>query len=335
MAQAVAQAAVLLARRVVRAELHTHPEHVAEAAQQAVNAVLLSARHIRVMVHPDDHALVAAGAAEALQARGARLLPHRRHRARRLPDRIRPGPDRRAHRTAAGHRPRPCSAASCPGTTTPAAAHELDATRAAARGHAPALAALPGRPAGLRRAAAAAGQQRHAGARHRPGARSRRRARAGGLDVRGACRRPTRRAGRSGGLQRRPRLPHAHRRTAGPDQRRTGGAAPAAARGAALRHREPPVAAQRGPRPAPADGRRPARPRRRRAWPAAGPAGPAAPHPHRADGAPRHQRDGPRPGAPAAGHRRARHQRAAHRRPRPAPRACSPAPAWARACCWA
>jgi flagellar assembly protein FliH len=29
-----------------------------------------------VIVHPDDHALVAAGAAEALQARGARLLPH-------------------------------------------------------------------------------------------------------------------------------------------------------------------------------------------------------------------------------------------------------------------
>ncbi len=76
MAQAVAQASVMLARRVVRAELQTRPEHVAEVAQQAVNAVLLSARHIRVMVHPDDHALVAAGAAEALQARGARLLQH-------------------------------------------------------------------------------------------------------------------------------------------------------------------------------------------------------------------------------------------------------------------
>jgi len=75
MAQAVAQAAVLLARRIVRGELQTRPEHVAEVAQQAVNAVLLSARHIRVMVHPDDLALVAAGAAEALQARGARLLP--------------------------------------------------------------------------------------------------------------------------------------------------------------------------------------------------------------------------------------------------------------------
>ncbi len=74
MAQAIAQAAVLLARRVVRAEIETKAEHVAEAATQAVNAVLQSARHIRVLVHPEDHALVAAGAAEALEARGARLI---------------------------------------------------------------------------------------------------------------------------------------------------------------------------------------------------------------------------------------------------------------------
>ena len=74
MAQAVAQAAVMLARRVVRTEIETRPEHVAEAATQAVNAVLQSARNIRVLVHPQDHALVAAGAAEALEARGARLL---------------------------------------------------------------------------------------------------------------------------------------------------------------------------------------------------------------------------------------------------------------------
>lgn len=75
-ARAVANAAVLLARRVVCAELHAHPEHVAQVAQQAVNAVLLTARHIRVQVHPDDHELVATGAAEVLQARGARLLPN-------------------------------------------------------------------------------------------------------------------------------------------------------------------------------------------------------------------------------------------------------------------
>ena len=54
MAQAVAQAAVMLARRVVRAEIHTRPEHVAEVATQAVNAVLQSARHIRVLVHPQS-----------------------------------------------------------------------------------------------------------------------------------------------------------------------------------------------------------------------------------------------------------------------------------------
>ena len=48
----------------------------------------------------------------------------------------------------------------------------------------------------------------------------------------------------------------------------------------------------------------------------------------RTDAAPPHQRDGPRPGAPAAGHRRARHQHAADRRPASA-WACSPAPAWA------
>lgn len=73
MAQAIADAAVQLARRVVRAELAVRPEVVAEAAQQAVQAVLLSARHIRVRVHPDDLPLVAQGAADTLAARGARL----------------------------------------------------------------------------------------------------------------------------------------------------------------------------------------------------------------------------------------------------------------------
>lgn len=74
MARAVSQSALLLAQRVLRAELRSHPEQVVEAATQAVNTVLQSARQIRVLVHPDDHALVAAGAAEVLQARGARLV---------------------------------------------------------------------------------------------------------------------------------------------------------------------------------------------------------------------------------------------------------------------
>jgi flagellar assembly protein FliH len=43
-------------------------------ATEAVNNVLMSARHITVQVHPLDLPLVAEGAEEALQARGARLL---------------------------------------------------------------------------------------------------------------------------------------------------------------------------------------------------------------------------------------------------------------------
>ena len=74
MADGVARSATLLARQVVRSELATRPELVAQVAQDAVNAVLLSARHISVSVHPQDHALIAEGASEALAARGARLL---------------------------------------------------------------------------------------------------------------------------------------------------------------------------------------------------------------------------------------------------------------------
>ena len=74
MAQAIGEAALALARGVVRAELQARPRLVAEAAQQALAAVLLSARHIRVRVHPDDLPLVEAGAGEALAARDARLV---------------------------------------------------------------------------------------------------------------------------------------------------------------------------------------------------------------------------------------------------------------------
>jgi len=73
-ATSVAKSATSLARQVVRSELQARPELVATVAADAVNTVLMSARHIRVLVHPDDHALVAAGAADALAARGARLL---------------------------------------------------------------------------------------------------------------------------------------------------------------------------------------------------------------------------------------------------------------------
>jgi len=74
MAASVARVATELARQVVRGELALRPALVAQVAREAVNTVLMSARHITVQVHPDDHALVALGCEEALAARGARLL---------------------------------------------------------------------------------------------------------------------------------------------------------------------------------------------------------------------------------------------------------------------
>ncbi|HEX7686740.1 MAG TPA: FliH/SctL family protein [Burkholderiaceae bacterium] len=74
MALAVTRTAVQLARQVVRHELDTRPEIVAKVAQEAVGAIVLSARHLCVRVHPADHAHVAEGAGEALKARDARLV---------------------------------------------------------------------------------------------------------------------------------------------------------------------------------------------------------------------------------------------------------------------
>ena len=74
MAQSVARVATGLARQVVRSELAVRPEFVTQVATDAVNAVLLSARHIRVFVHPEDLTLVKQGAGEALSTRGAQLL---------------------------------------------------------------------------------------------------------------------------------------------------------------------------------------------------------------------------------------------------------------------
>jgi flagellar assembly protein FliH len=73
LAQAVARTAVQLARQVLRAELEQRPEIVSMVAAEAVNSVMLSARHIAVHVHPLDLPLVAEGAEESLTARGARL----------------------------------------------------------------------------------------------------------------------------------------------------------------------------------------------------------------------------------------------------------------------
>ena len=72
----IAKAAAQLARQVLRHELATRPELVAQVAQEAVHTVLASARQIVVLVHPADHALIGIGAAEALADRGARLQAH-------------------------------------------------------------------------------------------------------------------------------------------------------------------------------------------------------------------------------------------------------------------
>ena len=74
LAQAVTQCALTLARAVVRSELALRPEAVVAVAQEAIDTLLLTARHVTVRVHPDDHPLVAQGAGEVLQARGARLI---------------------------------------------------------------------------------------------------------------------------------------------------------------------------------------------------------------------------------------------------------------------
>jgi flagellar assembly protein FliH len=74
MARTLAVTATHLARHIVRDELATSPALVAGVAQEALDTLLLSARHITLRVHPDDHPLVAQGAADVLAARGARLL---------------------------------------------------------------------------------------------------------------------------------------------------------------------------------------------------------------------------------------------------------------------
>ena len=74
MAQSLAAAAIALARQVVRGELVQQPELVVAVAEEALGALMLSARHITVRVHPDDEPLVAQGAGELRDARGARLV---------------------------------------------------------------------------------------------------------------------------------------------------------------------------------------------------------------------------------------------------------------------
>jgi flagellar assembly protein FliH len=74
MAASLALAATQIARQVVRSELALRPEAVTRVAEEAVDTLLQGARHLTVRVHPDDHGLVARGAAEAIGAREIRLV---------------------------------------------------------------------------------------------------------------------------------------------------------------------------------------------------------------------------------------------------------------------
>lgn len=74
LASAVVDTATQLARQIVRSELAARPELIADVAEHALEALMLSARHITMRVNPQDQPLVAAGAADVLAARGARLI---------------------------------------------------------------------------------------------------------------------------------------------------------------------------------------------------------------------------------------------------------------------
>jgi flagellar assembly protein FliH len=71
----IAGVALELSRQVVRSELQQRPDVVVEVAEQALGALLASARQIVLRLHPDDHALAQAQLTEMLAARGARMVP--------------------------------------------------------------------------------------------------------------------------------------------------------------------------------------------------------------------------------------------------------------------
>lgn len=75
-ADTVTRVAIDLARQVLKTELEQRPEVVCAVASQALQAMLLSARHITLQLHPQDVPLVADGAADVLAMRAARLVPN-------------------------------------------------------------------------------------------------------------------------------------------------------------------------------------------------------------------------------------------------------------------
>ena len=74
LAQVLATTATQLAGQVVRSEIAARPDLIAGVAQEAIETLLMSARHITLRIHPEDHALVAQGIGETLASRGVRLV---------------------------------------------------------------------------------------------------------------------------------------------------------------------------------------------------------------------------------------------------------------------
>lgn len=74
MARSLAVCAGRLAKQAVRSELQTRPELVVQVANEALESLLLSARHITLHVHPEDFALISEGAADLLNAREVRMV---------------------------------------------------------------------------------------------------------------------------------------------------------------------------------------------------------------------------------------------------------------------
>lgn len=74
LAQRIAGIAMQMARQVVRSELQTRAALVVDVVQEALDEVLLSARHIVVKVHPEDLRWIEQGCRDVVEARGARLV---------------------------------------------------------------------------------------------------------------------------------------------------------------------------------------------------------------------------------------------------------------------
>lgn len=73
LAGTLVQTAIMLARQVVRSEIAQRPELIVQVAEDAIGAVILSARHLRLRLNPADLPLVELGAADLLKARGVLL----------------------------------------------------------------------------------------------------------------------------------------------------------------------------------------------------------------------------------------------------------------------